>query len=108
VPDYVDEDKRLIIELKIVIGCEDEESEYCECLKDFYLRKGKSQANIYVFLLNKNDKHFENYCVDLYYPKEGKLERYCFKFDEDEALRDICLAAEKIEKKQLVELFKNI
>jgi len=94
-PDYIDEDKRLIIELKIVVGCEDKESEYCRCLIDFYLRKGKSQANIYAFLLNKNDKHFENYCVDLYYPKEGKLERYCFKFDEDEALRDICLAAEK-------------
>jgi len=66
---------------------------------DFYLRKGKSQANIYAFLLNKNDKKFENYCVDLYYPGRGELERYCFRVDEEEALRDICLAVEKGEKK---------
>jgi len=98
-PDYIDKDKRLIIELKIVLGCEDKENDYCKCLKDFYLRKGKSQANIYAFLLNKNDEHFENCCVDLYYPERGELERYCFKFDEEEALREICSAAEKRNKR---------
>jgi len=98
-PDYIDENEGLIVELKIIIGCDYKESEYCKCLKDFYLRKGKSQANIYAFLLNKKDEKFENYCVDLYYPERGELERYCFKVDEEEALRDICLAVEKGEKK---------
>jgi len=78
-----------------VVGCDYKESEYCKCLKDFYLRKGKSQADIYAFLLNKNDKKFENYYVDLYYSERGELERYCYMFDEDEALREMCLVAEK-------------
>jgi len=94
-PDYIDKDKRLTIELKIIIGCENKESEYCKCLKYYSLRKGKSQANIYAFLLNRNDKKFENYVVDLYYPERGELERYCFSFDEEKALKEICSAAEK-------------
>jgi len=99
-PDYIDEEESLIVELKIIPRCKGREDDSCKRLRYFYLRKGGSQANIYALLLNRNGKHIENYCVDLYYPELGKLERYCFKFDEEKALREICLAAEKIESKK--------